>query len=96
MNGRNEKETTWQVPGAWMHIDARRIKDLFYKHRNVKLALSGHMHLLDRLDYNHVTYLCNGAVCGAWWNGDFQETKPGYAIISLYDDGSTGHRYVTY
>ncbi|MCS6777910.1 MAG: metallophosphoesterase [Chloroherpetonaceae bacterium] len=96
LDGNNEKTGNWVVPGAWMHIDARRIKDLFYRHPNVRLALSGHIHLQDRLDYNRVTYLCNGAVSGAWWNGNYQETEPGYGLIDLYTDGSFDHQYVVY
>ncbi len=46
------------------------------------------------LDYNGVTYLCNGAVCGGWWKGDYQETKPGFALVDLYDDGTFEHQYV--
>lgn len=96
MDGETEKTGNWVVPGAWMHIDARRIKDLFFKHPNVKVALSGHIHLQDRLEYNGVTYLCNGAVSGAWWKGAYQETQPGYALVDLYSDGTFQHQYVHY
>lgn len=96
LDGENEKSGNWVVPGAWMHTDARKLKDLFHRHRNVKLCLSGHIHLRDRLEYNGVTYLCNGAVSGAWWKGFYQETPPGYALIDLYNDGTFGCEYVTY
>lgn len=95
-DGDNEKSGDWLVPGAWMHSDARRIKDLFLKHPNVKLCLSGHIHLRDSLEYNGVTYACNGAVCGNWWRGNYQETKPGYAIVDLWNDGTHKIEYVTY
>ena len=95
-DGENEKSGHWQVPAAWMHIDARRLKDLFKQHRNVKLALSGHLHLVDRVDYCGVTYLCNGAVSGAWWKGDNQECDEGYGLIDLYDDGTFDHQYVAF
>ncbi|MDK2970621.1 MAG: 3,5-cyclic-AMP phosphodiesterase [Candidatus Sumerlaeota bacterium] len=95
-DGENEKTGDWIVPGSWMHQDARALKDLFFQHPNVRLALSGHIHLLDRIDYNGVTYLCNGAVCGSWWKGSYQETPPGYAMIDLYEDGTFDHEYVTY
>jgi 3',5'-cyclic AMP phosphodiesterase CpdA len=96
LDGENEKTGNWQVPGAWMHIDVRRLKDLFKKHSNVKLSLSGHLHLVDRVDYCGVTYLCNGAVCAGWWKGDYQECDEGYGLIDLYDDGSFAHQYVAY
>ncbi len=95
-DGDNETSGNWQVPGAWMHIDARRLKDLFKQHPNVRLCLSGHLHLVDRVDYCGVTYLCNGAVCAAWWKGDNQECDEGYGLVDLYADGSFGHQYVAY
>jgi len=95
-DGDAEKSGDWVVPGAWMHIDARRIKDLFVKHPNVKLCLSGHIHLVDRVDYLGVTYLCNGAVCGGWWKGLYQECDAGYAVVDLYADGGFESQYVTY
>jgi 3',5'-cyclic AMP phosphodiesterase CpdA len=87
-DGANEASGDWQVPSAWMHIDARRIKDLLALHENVRLCLSGHSHLQDRVEYLGVTYLCNGAVSGAWWQGAYQEFGPAYALIDLYPDGS--------
>jgi len=95
-DGNNEKSGNWVVPGAWMHLDARRIKDLFAKHANVKLCLSGHMHLVDQVVYNDVTYCCNGAVSGAWWGGNYHECAPGYGLVDLYDDGSFYNQYVVH
>jgi 3',5'-cyclic AMP phosphodiesterase CpdA len=95
-DGENETSGNWTVPGSWMHIDARRIKDLFFKHPNVKLALSGHIHLVDRVDYLGVTYLCNGAVSAGWWKGPNQECVNGYGVVDLYDTGRFEARYQTF
>ncbi len=95
-DGDHEENGNWRVPATLMHVDARRLKDLFKKHPNVKLCLSGHLHLVDRTDYCGVTYLCNGAVCGAWWQGDHQECDEGYGLVDLYDDGSFAHQYVAF
>lgn len=95
-DGENEKNLDWVVPGSWMHIDARRLKDLFHRHPNVKLCLSGHMHLADVVEYLGVRYACNGAVCGSWWDGNYHEFGPGYAIIDLFDDGTTNVDYRNY
>ena len=68
-----------------------------YQHPNVKAALSGHTYLLDRVDYNGVAYLCNGAVSGNWWKSDTHyQTKAGYALIDLFDDGSVERTYLMY
>ena len=101
-DGENEKSGNWCVPGAWMHLDARKIKDLFRRHQNadgrskVRLCLSGHIHLADVVQYLGVTYACNGAVSGGWWGGPYQEFEPGYALVDLFDDGSSTVEFVTY
>ncbi len=96
-DGENEKSGDWRVPGAWMHIDARDMVELFHRHHNVKLCLSGHIHLLDEVVYNGVTYMCNGAVSGNWWNPKpYHQTKAGYAVMNLYKDGSFDREYIHY
>ncbi len=97
MDGDNEKTGDWTVPGAWMHIDAREIIELFYRHKNVKCCISGHLHLVDRVDYNEVTYYCNGAVSGSWWGEKpYHQTPAGYAVLNLYADGSVEREYIYY
>lgn len=95
-DGDNEESGDWQVPGAWMHIDARRIVELFYEYGNVKLCVSGHIHLLDKVVYNEVAYYCNGAISGRWWGGNYHQTPPGFAMINLYEDGSFDREYTQY
>lgn len=86
----------WTMYGGDMHTDVSKIINLFYKHPNVKLCLSGHIHLREKLIYNNVTYICNGAVSGAWWEGNRRETAPGYGVIDLYADGSFKEDYINY
>lgn len=78
------------------HQDAKRIVDLFKRHANVKLCLSGHLHLTERIEYSGVTYVCGGAVSGNWWKGTHHGTQEGYTIVDLYDDGSFVWQYVDY
>ncbi len=94
--GGRTKQGDFSVSGARNHQDMVRIKDLFAKHPNIKVCLSGHLHLVDRVDYNGVTYLCDGAVSGNWWKGRHKECDEGYAVIDLYDDGSFERQYITY
>lgn len=79
-----------------MHADCRELEALFRAHGNVKLCLSGHIHLLDRCEYNGITYICDGAVSGAKWKGSKRQTNPGYGLIDLCADGSFKHQYVEY
>lgn len=86
----------WTMLGGDMHTDTAKIINLFYQHLNVKLCLSGHLHMRDKVVYNGVTYLCNGAVSGAWWKGNRRETAPGYGLIDLFADGTFEESYVNY
>jgi Icc protein len=86
----------WEMTGGDMHTDTAKIIDLFYAHPNVRLCLSGHIHLREKLVYNNVTYICDGAVSGAWWEGNRRQTAPGYGLIDLYADGTFDEAYVNY
>jgi 3',5'-cyclic-AMP phosphodiesterase len=45
---------------------------------------------------NDVTYICDGAVSGAWWKGNRRETAPAYGLIDFYADGTFAERYLHY
>ncbi|SEJ67243.1 Calcineurin-like phosphoesterase [Dyadobacter koreensis] len=96
LDGKNVKNEDWHVPGGWMHTDCADLIALFSKHKNIKLAVSGHIHLQDQVVYNGITYCCNGAVCGNYWFGKTQQTKAGYAVIDLFSDGSFNNNYISY
>lgn len=92
----SRKGGDFTVSRSLMHEDMLTFRDLFLKHRNVRVCLSGHMHLYDRLDYNGTTFICDGAVSGSWWKGTHQQTPAGYGVFNLYDDGTFENEYVEY
>jgi 3',5'-cyclic AMP phosphodiesterase CpdA len=91
-----DKARQFTVPGHWMMIDSRRVRELFRAHRNVRLCLSGHIHQLDRVDFDGVTYICDGAVSGAWWKGPEDNCPEGYGVIDMHPNGTWSHEYKTY
>lgn len=84
------------VPGWLVHGDSLKITRLFAKHPNVKLCLSGHIHRLERIDYNGVAYISSGAVSGNWWQGRRDDCDEGYGVVDLYDDGGFAYEYMNY
>jgi 3',5'-cyclic AMP phosphodiesterase CpdA len=86
----------WQFRTAYMHLDSMRLQGLFKEHPNVKLCLSGHMHMIDSVQYRGVTYACNGAVSGGWWKGAHNDFEPSYALVDLYKDGACDVQLVKY
>jgi len=79
-----------------MMTETPRFAALFLQHPHVKVCLSGHIHEVDRVEFQGVTYLCNGAVSANWWKGRHKQCDEGYAILDLFDDGNFENRYVKY
>jgi 3',5'-cyclic AMP phosphodiesterase CpdA len=71
-----------------MHTDFLALKKIFQQYPNIRLCLSGHIHLQDEVDYLGIKYYCNGAVSGNWWSGPYQEFDPAYGLFELYHDGN--------
>ena len=95
-DGENEASGNWVVPGAWMHIDARRFRQFFLAHPNVRVCLSGHTHQFEAEQYLKVHYQTDGAICGAWWEGDYLDFPAAYVLVDLFDDGTAESQFVTY
>ncbi len=94
--GFDAKDSTWKVGSSQVISNFNEVKKLFDARKNVKVCISGHIHLVDRYDYNNVSYLCNGAVCGGWWLGKNKDFEPGYVIIDLFPNGDFKHEFVTW
>lgn len=92
---RHRTDEKWQFGSSMICTDApdrlRIIRDC-----NVKLWLSGHIHAVDRVELRGTTFICDGAVCGAWWNGPRDRMNEGFGVIDLQADGSVKHAYHEY
>ena len=93
-NGKKPKEF-WRLTDNLMHHDVKPLLELLAAN-NVKLCISGHIHLLDHVQYLGLNFVCDGAVSGNWWGGPFQEVAEGYGVFDLFDDGTFDHQYVAY
>jgi 3',5'-cyclic-AMP phosphodiesterase len=85
----------WNATDKHMHRDMREILNILQPH-NVKLLVSGHIHLVDRVEYRGMTFICDGAVSGNWWKGPRQQFPEGYGVLDLHADGRFEHQYVAY
>ena len=83
------------LPSGWMVSEVEKLKELLLRHPRVKLALSGHMHQVDRVDYQGIAYICGGAVSGNWWDaGKYIGFGPAYVMVDLFADGAFHHEVV--
>jgi 3',5'-cyclic AMP phosphodiesterase CpdA len=89
------REDHWRIPYAWVHRDVMPLVQLLRRH-GVRVCLSGHLHMVDRVEFLGVTFICNGSVCGRWWNGPYQEFAEGFGVLDLYEDGTFDYAYRPY
>ncbi len=94
--GKNEPNGDLLIKRNQMHTDFFKLRNLFKNYPNIRVCLSGHVHMQDEVKFMGITYYCNGAVSGAWWRGAFQDFPPAYAIVDYYDDGSFERCFVNY
>lgn len=86
----------WKLSRVLLHVDARRLVQLFTGFKNIRCCLSGHIHLQDEVRYKGIQYFCNGAISGNWWNGPFKGFDPAYAVFRFGKDGSVSRRMMEY
>ncbi len=93
---KNQENGDWRISRALLHVDARRLVDLFKQYKNIRCCLSGHIHLQDKVEYFGIDYYCNGAVSGNWWGGAFKGFAPAYAVFDFNKDGSIKREMINY
>lgn len=98
LNGLKETpEHHLEIPGGLTHLDAKPIHDLLRRQGNVKLCLSGHLHVVDRAEYDGITYIGTGAVSSGWWKAiRLDRFDYGYALVDLFQDGTFHYQYLPY
>lgn len=66
---------------------------------NVRLVLSGHGHVVERIDlahFNRTTFIQGGAVCGRWWKGRVAGSPEGFGVVTCHPDGRFEFAYHDY
>lgn len=91
----DEEQNAYAIPASSMCRDAFKLADLFSRH-NVRLALSGHIHQCDRMEFRGTTWICDGAVSGAWWKGPHHGFEEGFGLLDVRPDGALQYAYHDY
>ncbi len=60
---------------------------------NVRAFISGHLHLIERLELMGHTFICSGSVSGHQWNGPRMGTPEGIGVFDCRPDGTFDFRY---
>ena len=63
---------------------------------NVKMLLAGHLHHLEQIQVDCVSFINAGAICGNWWKGKQMGCPEGFLIVELRADGGFSTDYRSY
>jgi Icc protein len=63
---------------------------------NVKLVLAGHLHHLEEIRIDGISYINGGAVCGNWWKGAQKGCPEGFMILDLNTENLVSAEYQPY
>lgn len=63
---------------------------------NIQLVLSGHGHVVEKIEIGKVTYIQGGAVSGMWWKGPVFGKPEGFGTVTCRRDGSWAWQYRDY
>jgi 3',5'-cyclic AMP phosphodiesterase CpdA len=60
---------------------------------NLKLVLAGHLHHLEQIQIDGVSYINGGAICANWWKGAQMGCPEGFMVLDLSSDGNVTAEY---
>ncbi len=66
------------------------------KKGNVRAFVSGHLHLVERLELMGNIFICSGSVSGHQWTGPRMGTPQGFGVFDCRADGSFDFAYQAY
>jgi 3',5'-cyclic-AMP phosphodiesterase len=94
---RDTEENEWRIGFDRKSGNPRQLIEVLNE-GNVRAVLSGHTHLVERIDMMGHTFLCLGSVSGQQWMGPrigFQ-TPEGFGVLDLRPDGTFDWRYQSF
>lgn len=82
---------THALPDDAFCVNAREVYLALRPYR-LKLVLAGHTHVLERIEYEGVTFVTGGALRGGWGPGPLDGPGPGFGVVDL-DGERIAYRY---
>jgi len=63
---------------------------------NVRAFISGHLHLVERLELLGRTFICSGSASGHQWTGPRMDTPEGFGVFDCARDGTVDFHYQSF
>jgi 3',5'-cyclic-AMP phosphodiesterase len=86
-----------EVPAALVTCNASALHKVLNETKaNVKLMLAGHLHHLEQITIDGISYTNGGAICGNWWKGAQMGCPEGFMVLDLSSEGNVAADYRSY
>jgi predicted phosphodiesterase len=86
LNGGSKMEgTTIGTPASLIVHNASALRQVIAEtNANVKIVLAGHLHHLEQIQIDSISFINSGAICGNWWKGKQMGCPEGFLSLELY------------
>ena len=92
-----DRVTVIETPASLVAHNAVQLRDVLVDTRaNVRAVLAGHLHHLEQIQIDGISYINGGAICGNWWKGAQNGCPEGFLVIDLDSDGNMTTSYRSY
>ena len=92
-----DRATVIETPASLVAHNAEQLRDVLVDTRaNVRAVLAGHLHHLEQIQIDGISYINGGAICGNWWKGAQNGCPEGFLVIDLDGDGNITASYRSY
>jgi 3',5'-cyclic-AMP phosphodiesterase len=98
LNGWNKIDgATIKTPASLVAHNAAALLQVFAEtNANVKIVVAGHLHHLEEIQVDGISFVNGGAICGNWWKGKQRGCPEGFLVLELRGDGSFTTDYGSY
>jgi 3',5'-cyclic-AMP phosphodiesterase len=89
-----DKGTNIETPSSLVVHNTAQLHSIITETKaNVKALLAGHLHHLEQIQVDGISYINSGAVCGNWWKGAQKGCPEGFLVVDLSTDGGVLTNY---
>jgi 3',5'-cyclic-AMP phosphodiesterase len=98
LNGWNKIDgATIKTPASLVAHNAVALLQVFAEtNANVKIVVAGHLHHLEEIQVDGISFVNGGAICGNWWKGKQRGCSEGFLVLELRGNGSFTTDYRSY
>jgi len=89
-----DKVTNIETPASLVVHNTAQLHSIITDTKaNVKAIFAGHLHHLEQIQVDGISYINSGAICGNWWKGAQNGCPEGFLVVDLSSEGNVEANY---